>query len=110
MKLAKVAARWIVATAAAAVLLVVVAFAVIEHLVPVTFDSAAHGMGEAVLWRMQLFAGKAAGKVPELSWDELWQMARVRGGFGLGDMMKDGQSLDGSVTNPYSSDEDRSTG
>jgi alcohol dehydrogenase (cytochrome c) len=64
----------------------------------------------ATLWRVQVFMRKARGDVPDLTWNELWHMARVRGAFGLGDSVKDGKSLEGSIGNAYVSDDDRKAG
>jgi alcohol dehydrogenase (cytochrome c) len=55
----------------------------------------------SVAWRIQLFHLKAVGEIPDLSWAELWNMARVRGGFGLGTLVAEGRGLDGSVVNPF---------
>ncbi len=60
---------------------------------------------EAVTWRVRLFARKAEGGIPELSWSELWQMAWHRGGFGLEGIVQ-GLSSDEAVTNPYSTNAD----
>ena len=45
-------------------------------------------MAEKVTWRIRLFARKATGGVPDLSWSELWQMARQRRGFGLENLLQ----------------------
>jgi alcohol dehydrogenase (cytochrome c) len=62
------------------------------------------------LWRTQLFALKAKGDVPTLSWRELWDMSWHRGGFGMERVPREGISLDGSVHNPYISKEDNEAG
>src|SRR6476660_7106168 len=49
----------------------------------------------------QLFFRKATGKVPDLSWVELWEMTRQPGGFSLDDMFSVGSSLEGALANPY---------
>ncbi len=54
-----------------------------------------------VSWRARLFARKAKGDLPDLSWRELWFMAHVRGGFGLAGFANGGSSLEGAVGNPY---------
>lgn len=64
----------------------------------------------SIEWRAKLYVRKATGGVPELTWSELWHMTRVRGGFGLGEMIKDGQGLEGSVVNPYVTDTDLAAG
>jgi len=58
-----------------------------------------------ITWRIRVFAHKASGGIPELSWSELWQMALHRGGFGL-ESLAIGRSLDGSVRNAYNTDAD----
>jgi alcohol dehydrogenase (cytochrome c) len=63
-----------------------------------------------VSWRARLFALKARGGVPEFSWYELWQMTRHQGGFGLAAIIRDGVSIDGSVRNPFNSDNDHRVG
>ncbi len=65
---------------------------------------------QAISWRAQLYVRKARGDIPDLSWTELWQMTHVRGGFGLAAAVTGGQSLDGSVANPYVSHDDRQAG
>ena len=52
-------------------------------------------------WRVKLYALKATGRVPDLSWNELLQMTRQQGGFGLRAISYDGLSLEGSLHNPY---------
>lgn len=65
---------------------------------------------DKVLWRAKLFARKAEGDVPDLSWRELWFMTHVRGGFALEVFVTEGSSLDGAVMNPYSTHDDNETG
>lgn len=64
----------------------------------------------SVAWRIELFHLKAVGEIPDLSWAELWNMARVRGGFGLRALVVEGRSLDGSVVNPFVSGRDVTAG
>jgi alcohol dehydrogenase (cytochrome c) len=65
---------------------------------------------DAVSWRAQLFARKAEGDVPGLSWRDLWFMIHVRGGFGLEDFVRLGYSPDGTVLNPFRSNNDHQRG
>lgn len=65
---------------------------------------------ETSLWRLEVFARKAEGKLPDLSWPELWFMTRARGGFGMKDVVTKGMSLGGTVTNPYVTAEDLQAG
>ncbi len=65
---------------------------------------------ETVSWRARLFARKAEGDIPDLSWSDLWFMTHVRGGFGLEDFVKRGVSLEGTVVNPYVTSADRQVG
>jgi alcohol dehydrogenase (cytochrome c) len=60
---------------------------------------------EKATWRMRLFALKARGGIPELSWSELRQMIFHRGGFGLEGTLN-GYSFDGGVRNEYDTDAD----
>ena len=64
---------------------------------------------QKVSWRAHLYARKAKGDIPELSWSELWQMTR-RAGFGLESFSRRGVSVDGSVQNPFVTDDDYHTG
>lgn len=57
-------------------------------------------ISDKITWRLRLFARKANGGIPELSWSELWQMAGHRRGFGLENVAR-GLSADEGVTNPY---------
>ena len=66
-------------------------------------------VAEKMVWRVRLFARKARGGIPELSWSELWQMAKQRGGFGLQDFFE-GRSLDYSIINGYDTDADHQAG
>lgn len=50
---------------------------------------------------MHLFARKAEGDVPDLSWRELWFMAHARGGFAMESFVDSGFSLEGAVASPY---------
>ena len=43
---------------------------------------------ETFSWRAHLFARKAEGGLPDLSWRELWFMLHARGGFGLEDFVR----------------------
>ena len=65
---------------------------------------------KAVSWRAHLFARKAEGDLPDLSWRELWFMTRVQGGFGLEGFVKQGFSLEGTVANPYVTSDDHQSG
>ena len=102
---ARVGGKWI-AVAALAVVACIVLF-VAAYGTPLTdIDS----LPKSIAWRAHIFARKATGAIPDLSWSELWQMTRARRGFGLGGVVSDGRSLEGSVSNPYFSDEDRHAG
>jgi alcohol dehydrogenase (cytochrome c) len=63
-----------------------------------------------VTWRAALFSRKASGRIPELSWRELWWMTQVRGGFGLEGAFKGGYTIEGALTNPFVSSEDHEAG
>jgi alcohol dehydrogenase (cytochrome c) len=65
---------------------------------------------EAVSWRAHLFARKAEGDVPDLSWRELSFMARSHGGFSLQNFTDLGFSLEGAVVNPYVTPSDYQVG
>ena len=64
----------------------------------------------SVRWRAKLFAEKAEGRVPDLSWRELWFMTHVRGGFGLENFVNMGFSLQGAVLNHFVSRNDHESG
>ncbi|HTV55243.1 MAG TPA: PQQ-binding-like beta-propeller repeat protein [Terriglobia bacterium] len=65
---------------------------------------------QMISWRLDLFARKAKGDVPELSWRELWFMTHARGGFGLEGFVRQGFSLEGSIANPYVTSDDHQSG
>jgi alcohol dehydrogenase (cytochrome c) len=65
---------------------------------------------EAVSWRMHLFIRKAEGGIPDLSWRELWFMARTRGGFNLQAFVRRSLSVEGAIENPYVTNDDRQSG
>lgn len=66
-------------------------------------------ISQKIWWRARLFARKATGGVPDLTWADLWEMTRHRGGFGL-EMSGMGVSAGGSVLNPYNTPEDHLAG
>ena len=65
---------------------------------------------EKVSWRAKLYAQKLTGGMPDFSWNELLQMTRQQGGFGLGDMALHGMSLEGAVHNPHVTPDDLAAG
>ena len=98
--------RFVAATVVAAVVVIGVALAAV-----LTLKSLPSGWTwEMVSWRAQLFARKAKGDIPALSWRELWFMTHARGGFGLEGFIKQGFSLDGAVANPYVTSNDYQSG
>ena len=77
----------------------------------IAFKSLSHGATtEMITWRAQLFARKAEGRLPGLSWREIWFMTHVRGGFGLEGVTREGFSLDGAIVNPFVTDVDHQSG
>jgi alcohol dehydrogenase (cytochrome c) len=65
---------------------------------------------ERISWRALLFARKAEGGLPDLSWRELWFMVHARGGFGLEGFVRQGFSLEGTILNPYVTSDDHQRG
>jgi alcohol dehydrogenase (cytochrome c) len=63
-----------------------------------------------VSWRAQLYLRKASGRLPELSWIDLYKTTVEPGGFSLKDAVTFGQSVRAALTNPYTSPEDREAG
>jgi alcohol dehydrogenase (cytochrome c) len=88
----------------AVLLLAAFKFQSIKSLVPNTWS------WKAISWRAHLFAHKAEGDVPDLSWRELWFMAHARGGFSLEVFVNQGFSLVGAVKNPYVTPDDSKNG
>jgi alcohol dehydrogenase (cytochrome c) len=64
----------------------------------------------AISWRAQIYARKAEGRIPELSWTELVKITMHPGGFSLGNLIVEGHSVNGAVSNPYTSPKDREAG
>jgi alcohol dehydrogenase (cytochrome c) len=64
---------------------------------------------QKVSWRVKLYALKVTGGVPDFSWNELLQMTRPQTGFGLESIIS-GVSWEGSVRNPYITQDDRNAG
>lgn len=62
-------------------------------------------LAQKISWRIGLLGRKATGGIPDLSWNELWQMAGQRRGFGLRSLFG-GRSLDASVENVYVTEAD----
>ncbi len=98
---------WAIAALAAGVTIAVIVGGVLESS---TYSLPTGWTWKAVSWRVHLFALKAEGKVPDLSWRELLFMARIRGGFGLQNLMDQGLSLEGAVTNQYVTPADHQAG
>lgn len=73
-----------------------------------SFSKTSRQLPEKLTWRVTLFARKAGGGIPDLSWGELWHMAMHRRGFGLESVVK-GLTLDAGVANPYDTDADHQT-
>ena len=65
---------------------------------------------DSVAWRARLFARKAEGDLPDLSWRELWFMTHARGGFGLEGFVRQAFSLEGTIANPYTTSGDNQRG
>jgi alcohol dehydrogenase (cytochrome c) len=65
-------------------------------------------ISQKILWRARLYARKATGDIPDLTWSDLWEMTRARGGFGL-EALVVGVSKD-SIQNPYNSQDDHNAG
>ena len=65
---------------------------------------------ERISWRADLFARKAEGGLPELSWRELWFMTHARHGFGLEGFVRQAFSLEGTVANPFVTNDDNKHG
>ena len=66
-------------------------------------------LAQKLAWRGRLFGRKAAGRVPDLTWGDLWYMVNQREGFSL-EKVAYGMTATGAVTNPYSTDEDLEAG
>lgn len=64
----------------------------------------------AVSWRAHLFVRKAQGDIADLSWRELWFMAHHPGGFGLEGVATNAISAEGTIRNPFVSNEDHQNG
>ena len=73
-------------------------------------DDSEEDVWQKLTWRMKLFALKASGGVPDLSWNELWKMSWQQGGYGLEGIARDGLSLEGTVRNPHVTQDDFDTG
>jgi alcohol dehydrogenase (cytochrome c) len=73
-----------------------------------TVSPTSQSLPTAIFRVAQIYLMKAYGKVPELSWAELWKVTSP--GFGLTNMIALGQSIDAALNNPYSSREDLEAG
>jgi len=72
-------------------------------------NMASNEASRKIFWRANVFIRKATGRVPDLSYSELWTMVRRPGGFGL-EALAEGRSAEGSLVNPYTTDEDNEAG
>ncbi|HEY6945967.1 MAG TPA: PQQ-binding-like beta-propeller repeat protein [Candidatus Acidoferrum sp.] len=100
--------RKLLAVAALAVIVTLVAGAIFVFK---SLVGGANGLTwNKVLWRARLFARKAEGDIPDLSWRELWFMTHVHGGFALENFVTTGSSLDGSLMNSFNTPNDYQAG
>lgn len=102
----------IIALSVLAVLILIVAIALANsHSKPLNEQNplSDDDVTQKIWWRVRLYARKATGGVPELSWSDLWQMTRHPGGFGL-EMSGMGVSPSGSLVNPYKTHGDHEAG
>ena len=63
-----------------------------------------------ISWRMKVYGLKVTGDVPDFSWNELLYMTRQQGGFGLEKAIDAGSSWEGTVRNPYTTQNDLDAG
>lgn len=68
------------------------------------------GLWAATSWRVQIYLKKSLGLLPELSWPDLLRATMHKGGFSLANVVALGQSVNGALSNPYTSPEDRQLG
>ena len=72
--------------------------------------TAGQNLWKSVSWRTQLYLRKAEGDIPDLSWPELWEITRTKGGFALEHAISEGKSVEAGITNPYVSRDDHEAG
>lgn len=106
-KLAWLAIVFLVIAAAAAGAMVVATYHVKSLLGQ---ESTTEDAWEKVSWRAKIFTQKLTGGLPDFSWNELLQMTRQAGGFGLGGISMHGMSLEGAVHNRYVTPDDLAAG
>lgn len=109
MRITRRVAAWVAFVAVVAVIGVTLAASFYWKSLKATDSLPSEQISEKVWWRARLFARKATGGVPDLTWTELWQMTRHQGGFGLEHLVH-GMSVDGSVVNGYDTDDDYEAG
>jgi len=68
------------------------------------------GLWSALSWRSEIYFLKVVGRIPELSWPDLWKMTATETGFGLGEVVKFGLSVQTVLQNPYVTPEDIKAG
>lgn len=69
-----------------------------------------HMFDGAIDWRLQIYARKLKGNLPDLHWPELVRMTAGRDRFELARSVLEGRSLEAAVVNPYNSHEDVEAG
>lgn len=72
--------------------------------------SAGNGFTSAAAWRARLVMQKAGGRLTDLSWGEVIQMVRHRGGFSLETVANGSSSVEGGVSNGYAGTQDVAAG
>jgi alcohol dehydrogenase (cytochrome c) len=107
--ISKRVATWIAVIALIAAVAVTSGAATVYSISRVTGGSQNGNMWPKVRWRAALYLRKTKGALPDLSWSEVWQMTRQRGGFGLEGVVI-GRSIEGSINNPFTTDDDHRAG
>jgi len=99
------------AIVAAAVLIAASAATVLYSKLPESIRSTSGDKTwHSLSWRVQLYARKALGGVPDLSWAELIEMTKPSSGFVMTSTVTEGRTLDAAVVNPFVSAKDREAG
>ena len=104
----KSAAAWFAITAAVVLVGAIVVAAFYLKSLPGVHSATSGKIWHAIFWRAEVYRRKAMGGIPDLSWIELWELTQV--GTGFDSRFTEGQSLEGSVTNPHVSDNDHKIG
>ncbi len=79
-------------------------------LLVILFAALLSRFGSAFEWRLEVYARKLSGDLPELRWTEIGAMTFTRDRYRIASAVMEGRSLDAAIRNPFDKPEDIEAG